>query len=235
MRVVVVDDNDVWRPSLVAALTSRGMTVVADTADGHDLLATLPALGDDPIDVAVLDLRLPPTWSDEGIHLARELRKRYGTLGVIILSGYEHDVQLHYATQALDNLDGTGGMGYLFKDRTSRSSLKEAVQRVATGRIVVDPLFAQQAVDEYRGQRSATEDFSDREVEVLDLLVQGLTNKEIAENMHLSIPVIERHLTKIFRQVLPSGPDGQVEGDSRRENRRVLTVLEWLRRTGRLA
>jgi DNA-binding NarL/FixJ family response regulator len=229
-----VDDNDVWRPSLVAALTSRGMTVVADTADGHDLLAALPTLGDEPVDVAVLDLRLPPTWSDEGIHLARELRRRYRELGVIILSGYEHDVQLHYATQALDHLDGTGGMGYLFKDRTSRSSLKEAVQRVAAGRIVVDPLFSQQAVEEYRDQRSATRDFTDREVEVLDLLVQGLTNKEIAENLHLSIPVIERHLTKIFRQILPSGPDGQVEGDSRRENRRVLTVLEWLRRTGRL-
>lgn len=234
MRVVVVDDNDVWRPSLVAALSSRGMSVVADTADGHDLLALLPSLRDDPPHVAVLDLRLPPTWSDEGIHLARDLRRRFPELGVIILSGYEHDVQLHYATQALDALDGTGGLGYLFKDRTNRSSLQEAVQRVAAGRVVVDPLFSQQAADEYRAQRTATRDFSEREVQVLDLLVQGLTNKEIAETLHLSIPVIERHLTSVFRSLLPNGSDGQVQGDSRRENRRVLTVLEWLRRTGRL-
>lgn len=234
MRVVVVDDNDVWRPSLVAALTSRGMSVVADTADGHELLELLPTLGEEPINVAVLDLRLPPTWSDEGIHLARELRRRFEELGVIILSGYEHDVQLHYATQALSDLGGSGGMGYLFKDRTSRSILKEAVQRVAAGGIVVDPLFSQQAAEEYRGRHSMTKDFSSREVEVLDLLVQGFTNKEIADKLYLSTAVIERHLTRIFRQVLPSGTNGEVEGDSRRENRRVLTVLEWLRRTGRL-
>jgi DNA-binding NarL/FixJ family response regulator len=233
VRVVVVDDNDVWRPSLVAALTSRGMTVVAETSDGDELLELLPTLGNEPISVAVLDLRLPPTWSDEGIHLARELRRRFGELGVIILSGYEHDVQLHYATQTLTNLGGSGGTGYLFKDRTSRSSLKEAVQRVAAGRIVVDPLFAQQVAEEYRGQHSSAKDFSDREVEVLDLLVQGMTNKEIADKLYLSTAVIERHLTKIFRQVLPHGADSEMQDDSR-PNRRVLTVLDWLRRTGRL-
>jgi DNA-binding NarL/FixJ family response regulator len=234
MRVVVVDDNDMWRSSLVAALNSRGMTVVADSFDGEELLALLPTIGNEPINVAVLDLRLPPTWSDEGIHLARELRQRLGELGVIILSGYEHDVQLRYATQALSNLGGTGGMGYLFKDRTNRSSLREAVQRVAAGRIVVDPLFSQQAAEEYRDQHSTAKGFSNREVEVLNLLVQGLTNREIADKLYLSIAVIERHLTKIFRQLAPAGVGSEVQGDSRRENRRVLTVLEWLRRTGRL-
>jgi DNA-binding NarL/FixJ family response regulator len=234
VRVVVVDDNDVWRPSLVAALTSRGMTVIADTSDGDELLWLLPTLDGEPVDVAVLDLRLPPTWSDEGIRLARELRQRYRELGVIILSGYEHDLQLHYATQALSNLGGSGGMGYLFKDRINRDSLQKAVQRVAVGRIVVDPLLSQHATAEYRDQHSATTDFSDREIEVLDHLVQGLTNREIADKLYLSIAVVERHLTKIFRQLLPAETDADVQGDSRRENRRVLTVLEWLRRTGRL-
>ncbi len=233
MRIVVVDDNDIWRSSLVATLNTREMSVVADTSDGEELLDQLPTIGD-AINVAVLDLRLPPTRSDEGIHLARKLRSRLGELGVIILSGYEYDVQLHYATQALSNLTGSGGMGYLFKDRTSRSSIREAVRRVAAGRIVVDPLFSRQAAEEYRDQHAGAMDFSDREVEVLELLVQGLTNKEIASNLYLSIAVIERHLTKIFRQLLPAGVDGEVQGDSRRENRRVLTVLEWLRRTGRL-
>lgn len=234
MRVVVVDDNDVWRPSLVAALRGRGMTVVAETSDGEELLTLLPALGHEPINIAVLDLRLPPTWSDEGIRLARELRRRYGELGVIILSGYERDVQLYYATQALSNLGGRGGMGYLFKDRTSRRSLHDALRRVAAGRVVVDPMFSQHAAAEYRHQHAAAKDFSDREVEVLDLLVQGLTNKEIADKLYLSIPVVERHLTKIFRQLLPSDTYSESPGDARRENRRVLTVLEWLRRTGHL-
>lgn len=235
MRVVVVDDNDVWRPSLVSALTSRGMTVAAETADGDELLDRLPQLEGGRVDVAVLDLRLPPTWSDEGIHLARELRGRFGDLGVIILSGYEQDVQLHYAAQALGDLGGSGGMGYLFKDRTSRRSLKEAVQRVAAGRVVVDPLFSQQAAEQYRDRRDPTGDFTGREIDVLELLVQGLTNREIADTLFLSIAVIERHLTNIFRQVVPSGADDAVQGDARRENRRVLTVLEWLRRTGRLS
>jgi DNA-binding NarL/FixJ family response regulator len=228
-----VDDNDVWRPSLVAALTDRGMTVIAEASDGNELLTLLPAL-DEPINIAVLDLRLPPTWSDEGIHLARELRQRYGELGVILLSGYERDVQLYYAVQALSNLGGSGGMGYLFKDRTSRRSLHDAVARVAAGRLVVDPLFSQHAAAEYRDRHCATKDFSDREVEVLDFLVQGLTNKEIADTLHLSIPVVERHLTKIFRQLLPAEASSDISGDNRRENRRVLTVLEWLRRTGHL-
>jgi DNA-binding NarL/FixJ family response regulator len=233
MRVVVVDDNDVWRPSLVAALTSRGIDVVAECADGDELFDQLRRLDITPIDVAILDLRLPPTWSDEGIHLARELRRRNRELGVVILSGYEADVQLHYATQALGEQHGHGGIGYLFKDRINRGSLKEAVQRVAAGRVVVDPLFSQQVVEQYRGSAASAAEFTNREVDVLDLLVRGLTNREIAEKLHISIAVVERHLTKIFRQVV-ADPTGIIEGDARRENRRVLTVLEWLRRTGRL-
>jgi FixJ family two-component response regulator len=125
---------------------------------------------------------------------------------------------LDYATRALGDLGGSGGVGYLFKDRTSRDSLKEAVLRVAAGRVVVDPIFSQQAAQEYRDRHSGAQNFSDREVEVLDLLVRGLTNKEIAETMHL----------------LPSETDAEAHGAARRDNRRVLTVLEWLRRTGRL-
>jgi DNA-binding NarL/FixJ family response regulator len=230
---VVVDDNDVWRPSLVTALRSRGIEVVADTSDGRELLRLLDGPPRRAVDVAVLDLRLPPTWSDEGIALATELRRAYGRIGVIILSGYEHDVQLHYATQALSDLSGHGGVGYLFKDRVSRDSLREAVQRVAAGRVVVDPTFSREAAEEYRTQRSRTQDVSEREVEVLNLLVQGLTNKEIADTLYLSIPVIERHLTRIFRLLLPTD-EGEQPGGARRDNRRVLTVLEWLRRTGRL-
>jgi DNA-binding NarL/FixJ family response regulator len=159
----------------------------------------------------------------------------FGELGVIILSGYEHDVQLHYATQLRD-LGGSGGVGYLFKDRTSRSGLKEAVQRVAAGGVVVDPLFSQEAADEYRSRHADMKDFSDREVEVLDLLVQGLTNKEIADKLYLSIAVIERHLTKIFKHLATSETGAELygSGDSRRENRRVLTVLEALWRLLRL-
>lgn len=230
MRVALVDDNELWRGSLVSALNSRGIEVAVDTTDGDELLDRLPGIG--PIDVAVLDLRLPPTWSDEGIVLGRELRERLGEVGIIILSGYEQDVQLHYATRALGDLGGRGGMGYLFKDRVNRGMLKEAVQRVAAGRIVVDPLFSQQAAEEWRRRNEGAADFTPREVEVLDLLAQGLSNKEIADKLYISLPVAERHLTRIFRRMLPDSTDAGPE--PRRDNRRVLAVLEWLRRTGRL-
>lgn len=233
MRVVVVDDNDLWRSSLVSALTSRGITVVSEFADGDELQDGLPALAAAPVDVAVLDLRLPPTWSDEGIHLGHTLRSHFHSIGVIILSGYEQDVQLQYATRALDGLAGSGGVGYLFKDRTTRTALKDAVHRVAAGRVVVDPLFAQQAADEYHQKNARIAGFSEREVEILNLLVQGLSNKEIADTLYLSIAAIERHLTKIFRMLEVGAADVDGHGQ-RKENRRVLTVLEWLRRTGRI-
>lgn len=229
MRVALVDDNELWRGSVAAALNSRGIEVAADTTDGDELLARLDGIG--PIDVAVLDLRLPPTWSDEGISLGRTLRRRLGDIGIIILSGYEQDVQLHYATRALDDLGGSGGMGYLFKDRVNRTMLKEAVQRVAAGRVVVDPMFSEQAAEEWQRKHESSSDFTRREVEVLDLLAQGLSNKEIAETLHISLPVPERHLTRIFRRMLPKSGGGSTE--PRRDNRRVLAVLEWLRRTVR--
>jgi DNA-binding NarL/FixJ family response regulator len=230
VRVVLVDDNELWRGSLFSALSSRGIEVAAEADNGDDLLERFADAG--PIDVAVLDLRLPPTWSDEGILLGRRLRTLQPEIGVIILSGYEQDVQLHYATRALEDLGGHGGMGYLFKDRVNRAALKEAVQRVAAGRIVVDPLFSQQAADEWRRKNESTDEFTPREVEVLNLLAQGLSNREIAEKLFISLPVVERHLTRIFRQL---HPDNEEAVGPRKDNRRVLTVLEWLRRTGRLA
>jgi DNA-binding NarL/FixJ family response regulator len=232
VRVALVDDNELWRGSLVTALNSRGIEVAVDAADGDELLHGLDRIGH--IDVAVLDLRLPPTWSDEGIGLGRTLRERLGDIGIIVLSGYEQDVQLHYATRALGDLGGSGGMGYLFKDRVNRTTLKEAVQRVAAGRIVVDPLFSQQAAEEWRRKNESSADFTPREVEVLDLLARGMSNKEIADTLYISLPVVERHLTRIFRRMLPDSADAG-GSEPRRDNRRVLAVLEWLRRTGRLA
>jgi DNA-binding NarL/FixJ family response regulator len=231
VRVALVDDNELWRGSLVSALNSRGIEVAADAGDGDELLADLDRVG--RIDVAVLDLRLPPTWSDEGLVLGRALRERWSDVGIIMLSGYERDLQLQYATRALGDLGGTGGTGYLFKDRVNRAALTEAVQRVAGGGVVVDPHFSQQAADEWRRRNEGSTDFTTREVEVLDLLAQGRSNKEIAETLYISLPVVERHLTRIFRRMLLDAGDAP-GGEPRRDNRRVLAVLEWLRRTGRL-
>lgn len=237
MRLVVVDDNDLWRASLVDALQSRGFTVLAEAADGIDLQGALNKFDDTTIDVAILDLRLPPTWSDEGISLARRLRKSHPDTGVLLLSGYEQDVQLHYASRALDDLAGAGGLGYLFKDRTDRNGLASAVQRIAKGDLVVDALFAQEAAEQYRKKNEVVDEFTQREVDILEMLVQGNTNREIAAGLHLSVPVIERHLTNIFRQIGSDTIDSETldqPSGGRRENRRVLAVLEWLRRTGRL-
>jgi DNA-binding NarL/FixJ family response regulator len=142
VRVVVVDDNELWRSSVVAALTSCEITVVSDLADGDALLALMPELQGERVDVAVLDLRLPPTYSDEGIALAHKIRAALPEVGIIMLSGYEQDVQLHYASRTLSDLAGSSGIGYLFKDRVNRSSLTDAIRRVADGSVVVDSLFA---------------------------------------------------------------------------------------------
>lgn len=240
MRVLVVDDNELWRSSLVKALEDRGVTVVAEAAGEQELHARLlrANCSTNDVDVAVLDLRLPPTWSDEGVHLARRLRATASNLGIIILSGYEQDVQLYYATRALSDLEGDGGVGYLTKDRVTRVSLIESMERVADGRIVVDPIFSREAVNRYQDHHQRDAGFSAREVEVLDLLVQGATNREIGQKLHLSEPVVERHMTQIFQKIVPSDADREAcpsqSRPSRRENRRVLAVLEWLRRSGRM-
>lgn len=229
MRVVVVDDNDVWRASLVTALISRGITVVAEAAGGAEVLAALDAAGHPPVDVAILDLRLPPTWSDEGIHLASWLRRRMSRVGIMILSGYEHDVQLHYATRALHDLGGGGGVGYLFKDRASRGSLRDAVHRIARGRVMVDPIFSRLAVEAYRnGSDDAA--VTDREIEVLTLMLRGLTSAEIADSISLKVDTVEADLARISRRVggngdAAAGPDGP-------DGRQVVAVLDWLRRSG---
>ncbi|MEJ1939259.1 response regulator, partial [Nostoc sp. NIES-2111] len=117
MRVLLVDDNELWRASLVRALGDRGATVAVEAGSPQELDARLGGIELADIDVAVLDLRLPPTWSDEGIHLARRLRHAAPAIAIIILSGYEQDVQLYYATRALEDLEAGGGIGYLTKDR----------------------------------------------------------------------------------------------------------------------
>lgn len=237
MRTIIVDDNDLWRTSLNEALKSRGFEILISAADELELARGLELLDQDSVDLAILDLRLPPTWSDEGISLARRLRRRYESIGVILLSGYEQDVQMHYVSDALNHLEAGGGVGYLFKDRTTRESLVNAAQRVAAGGLTVDPMLAQEAVDRYREQAAAMQEFTPRDIEILNLLTQGFTNREIAEAMHVSVVVVERHLTKIFGIMVPetSQPSFNDQGSGvRGENRRVLTVLEWLRRTGRL-
>lgn len=232
MRVIVVDDNAVWRASLVTALESRGISVVAESADGSALLEHFDKTDYKPVDVAILDLRLPPTWSDEGIHLANALRTRIDGVGIVILSGYEHDVQLHYATRAFDSLGDGGGIGYLFKDHTSRSGLRDSVHRVASGRVVVDPIPAEPAVAEYRS-RLVEAAGVDREAEVLTLLLRGMVESEIANALSADLSAIERELTTITRRLL--GATAAQSNGLRLDGMRAVAILELLRQSGRLS
>lgn len=232
MRVVVVDDNEMMRDSLESALRSRGFEVALSASTGDELLARMT----EAPDVAVLDLHLPPTHTDEGLQIATELRRRTPDIGVLIVSGYERELRLHFAAQALGGIGGTGGSGYLFKDRLTRDSLRDAIYKVARGGVVVDPDIAAEAVEEFRRRQSVAGEFSTPEIDVLDRLAKGMTTKEICAELLMASATVERHITRIFKKMDIAhditGPGGN---EVRRENRRVLAVLEWLRRTGKLA
>jgi DNA-binding NarL/FixJ family response regulator len=232
VRVVVVDDNEMMRDSLESALRSRGFDVVVSASTGDELLARMT----DVPDVAVLDLHLPPTHTDEGLRIAAELRRRTPDLGVLIVSGYERELRLHFAAEALGGIGGTGGSGYLFKDRLTRDSLRDAIYKVARGGVVVDPDIAAEAVEEYRRRESMAGEFSAAEMDVLDRLAKGMTTREICGELLMASATVERHITRIFKKMdIATDATGAGGTEIRRENRRVLAVLEWLRRTGRLA
>lgn len=229
MRVLLVDDNEITRDSLQRAIVSRGVEVSHAVGDAATLLSVLPSTLH--VDAAIIDLKLPPTYSDDGIRLATELRKQRPMLGIIIVSAYEEQLRLTYAERALSNLRGRGGIGYLFKDRVTRDSLRDAITRVAAGGVAVDPEFAAEAARRAQAE-DATSGFTSQEIAILEGVAQGMTNAELAEITHMSVATVERYLKRVFDKLHPTTT--QHAEDANDKNKRVLLVLGWLRTTGRL-
>lgn len=215
MRVALVDDSALFRHGLAMMLTAAGVQISAQSSTAAVALAQVAA---DPPDVIVLDIRLPPTFTDEGLQAAEQLRTQQPEVGVLVLSTYP---VASYAVRLLEH--GPRGVGYLLKDRVDDiGGLHGALTRIAGGGSVIDSeivssLFAR------RRRASDLDRLTSREREVLQLMAEGRSNLGIGQQLNLSPKTVEGHVASLFFKLdLSAAPD---------ENRRVLAVLKWLRAT----
>jgi DNA-binding NarL/FixJ family response regulator len=213
VRVAIAEDSVLLREGVARLLGEAGMDVVAQCGTADELLDEVESHS---VDVAVVDIRLPPTHSDEGLRAALEIRSRHPGLGVLVLSQY---VELGLAMKLL--ADSAEGVGYLLKDRIS--DVKEfiaAVRRVAGGGSAIDPIIVSTLLARRRTD-DPLEQLTPREREVLDLMAQGDSNQGIADKLVITVRAVEKYVSSIFTKLrLPS---------TGTESRRVLAVLLFLR------
>ena len=212
MRVVVADDSVLLREGLVRLLLEVDCDVVAAVQDAPSFLA---AVAEHRPDVAVVDIRMPPTMTDDGLRAAVAARASQPQLGILMLSAY---IELSYADVLLS--DGRGGVGYLLKDRvTSLNTLLEALKTISSGGTVLDPEVVAQLLVARRSDPLGA--LSPREKDVLGLMAEGRSNAAIARELVVSAGAVEKHISNIFAKInLP---------DLGSDNRRVLAVLAWLK------
>ena len=211
MRIVIAEDSAILRDGLTQLLTLRGHDVAAAVADGTALLA---AVAEQRPDVVVADIRMPPSFTDEGIQAARALRAMHPDLGILVFSQY---VEARYAATLLEN--GARGIGYLLKDRVADvSEFVEALGRVAAGGTALDPEIVAALLTRTRGDGLAG--LTPREREVLSLMAQGRSNAAISRALTVSDGAVEKHIGNVFAKLgLETGAD---------EHRRVVAVLRYL-------
>ena len=213
MRVVIADDSTLLREGMARLLADAGFEVAGQAADATQLLRLV---GAGQPDVAIVDIRMPPTRTDEGLKAADDIRARHPGVGVLILS--EH-LEPHYAVRLVEA--HSGGMGYLLKDRVSDvASFTDAVRRVADGQFVIDPAIVAQLVGRRRPPNPLDE-LTPRELEVLGLMAEGRSNKSICDKLFLSANTVETHVRNILSKL-------QLE-ETPVDNRRVLAVITYLR------
>jgi DNA-binding NarL/FixJ family response regulator len=214
LRLVVADDSLLLREGLVRLLGDAGFEVVAQAGTAPELL---DAVRLHRPDVAIVDLRMPPTHTDEGLQAAAAIRAEHGTaVGVLVLSQY---VETTFALRLVE--DGVGGVGYLLKDRVEDlEDFADAIRRIARGGSVIDAEVVAQLVGRRRA-RVPLDDLTDREREVLALMAEGRSNQAICDRLFLAPKTVEAHIANIFSklELLPA-PD---------DHRRVLAVLAHLR------
>ena len=213
MRVALADDSALFRQGLATLLQASGVEVVAQAASGVELLEVV---AEDPPDAVVLDLRMPPSFTDEGLVTAEQLRARFPRLGVLVLSTY---AEVAYAARLLEA--GTGHVGYLLKDRVEDSdALRDALARIVAGESVVDADIVRRLLGRQRTS-TAVDQLTARERDVLRLMAEGRSNASIGTELYLSAKTVETHIAQVFAKLgLPP---------SSADNRRVLAVLTWLR------
>lgn len=214
LRVVVADDSLLLRRGLAALLTSEGLDVVGEASDAAELRACVER---ELPDIAIVDIRMPPSFTTEGIDAAKAIRAGHPRTGVMLLSQY---VETESAMSLLG--DGTEGLGYLLKERVSDvEDFLDALQRVASGGTAIDPeLVGRMAARPHEGHRRG-DDLSGREESVLELMAEGRTNQAIGKALFLGERTVEAHIRSIFLK-LGLRPEPE-------DHRRVLAVLTYLR------
>jgi DNA-binding NarL/FixJ family response regulator len=213
MRVVLADDAVILREGLSRLLTEAGFEIVGLAADADELLELIERTRPD---VAIIDIRMPPTHTDEGLRAAKIIRERWPTTGILVLSQH---VNPRYALELLSA--GTDGVGYLLKERVSDlDELSSSVNRVGHGGSVLDPAVVGELVGRPRQGDNLLERLTDREREVLALIAEGRSNHAIAERLFVTEHTIEKHVKNILGTLrLPQSPD---------DHRRVLAVITYL-------
>lgn len=211
IRIVLAEDSMLLREGLTMLLREAGFEVVAAYDNADDLVTDMDT---NQPDVAVLDVRLPPAFTDEGIVAATRIRRSHPSTSILILSQYVESV---YAQELF--AAGEGGIGYLLKDRVmSLEALSDSVNRVASGGTVLDP----QVVSALLTARSdPLKNLSPRETDTLRLMAEGLSNTEIAKQTCVSVGTVEKHVSSVFTKLGLN--------ESATQHRRVLAVLTWLR------
>jgi serine/threonine-protein kinase len=213
VRVVVADDEALVRDGLARLLEDAEVEVVARCADASALLRAVDSWLPDAV---IVDIRMPPTHTDEGLVAAREIRARHADVGVLVLS---HHLESEYAVRLLDETPERAG--YLLKDRVSDIAvLIDALRRITEGECVVDPTIVSRLMARRRAQ-GPLDELTEREHEVLGLVAEGRSNKAICESLYVSPKTVEGHIRQIFLKLgLTDAPE---------HHRRVLAVLAFLR------
>ena len=217
LQVVVADDAALVRAGVVTLLVSEGFDVVAQADDFDSLMDAVDAHHPD---LVITDIRMPPTNRDEGLRAAEQIKLRYPQTAVLVLSQYVE------ASAAASLLDGqTAGIGYVLKERVGElDEFVATVRRIVAGESVIDPLVTDQLLDRNRN-RDQLARLTDRERDVLELMAQGMTNRDISSKLYLSEKTVETHVRSIFNRL------GLLEDEG--GNRRVQAVVRWLNTTDR--
>ncbi|MEV5830377.1 response regulator transcription factor [Spirillospora sp. NPDC052242] len=212
MRVMLAEDSTLLREGLVRLLAEEGHEIAAAVGDGDALLAAVAAA---PPDVVVVDVRMPPTHTDEGLRAALEIRRRWPRVGVLVLSQY---VEKRYAAELITA--DTGGVGYLLKDRVAQvDEFLDALDRIAEGGAAFDPEVVRRLLA-HSAHADPLARLTPRERDVLGHMAQGHTNGSIAAHLHISQSAVEKHVNAIFDKLDLSAATGY--------SRRVLAVLRYL-------